>query len=177
MQQLTSSIQKWQDITEKLNDKLLGYEKETCRKLLNIQSQIRHWGKLFSRFVSPDDATVQLPERSTIAKLHNDMKNWEEIFNFEVERFSGEILLSCEDNLIQMNTAVDSWNEVALTIFRQHPNVSSDERRTEHNLMISLNNEIDKLHKNFKARMTGENGLAKGIIHLINVWDGLYVYN
>jgi len=173
LQQLTSCIQRWQDITQKINSKLLAYEKEAHRRLTNIQNQIKHWGKQFSAFVSPDEGVIHSPEQSTIAKLCTDMKNWEDVFNSEIERFSGDVLLSCEDSLVEMNIIVDDWNEAALKIFNQHPSVNSNERRVEHELMLSLNKEIDKLHKNIKLRMTGENGLAKGIIHFINVLDSL----
>ena len=138
-----------------------------------MQSQIRSWGKQFSGIVSSDGQVVKLPEQSKIAKLCEDIKNWEEVFNSEVERFSGDILLSCEDSLINMSTVVDNWNELALKIFRNHPNAQSGENRAEHQLMMSLNVEIDKLHTNFKARMTGENGLAKGMVHFINTIDSL----
>ena len=39
--------------------------------------------------------------------------------------------------------------------------------------MISLNQDVDHVHEQFKLRMTGENGLAKGLIHFINVLDNV----
>ena len=171
LQKLTSNVQQWQDLAEAFNGRLLRSEKETFRKLSHLRKQVRYWGKQFMRVVTPDEGTVNPPEKPTIAKLYGDMKHWEEVFNSEIERFSGDILLSCEDDLLKMNATVDDWSEVALKIFRRHPNKIKDENRLEHELMLSLNKEIDKLHRHFKSRMTGENGLAKGIIHFINVLD------
>lgn len=173
LQKLTTTVQQWQELAEMFNEKLIANEKETHRKLCHLRKQIRYWGKQFVRVVTPDEGTVHPPVKQTIARLYDDMKRWEEVFNMEIERFSGDVLLSCEDDLLKMNAMVDSWNEVALKIFRRHPSEDPNGNREEHDLMMSLNKEIDKFHKNLKARMTGENGVAKGMIHFINVFDSL----
>lgn len=173
LQKLTNNVQQWQEVAEAFHYKLITSEKETHRKLSSLRKQIRYWGKQFERVVTPTEGTVHTPARPTIAKLYEDMKHWEEVFNSEVERFSGDVLLSCEDDLLKMNDMVDNWSGTALKIFRRHPNKPADKNRPEHDSMLALNKDIEKLHKNFKSRMTGENGLAKGIIHFINVLDSL----
>ncbi len=100
------------------------------------------------------------------------MKRWEEVINSEIERFSGDVLLSCEDDLIKMSKMVDDWSDVASKIFRRHP-TSDGSEKPERQMMSSLNHDVEKLHKEFRLRMTGENGLAKGLIHFINVFDSL----
>jgi len=60
--------------------------------------------------------TIVRPNRQFIAKLHQELKTWEETFNEEAERFTGEVLLSREDELIKMNEQVDKWTDVAMKV-------------------------------------------------------------
>ncbi|XP_065068274.1 axonemal dynein light chain domain-containing protein 1-like isoform X3 [Rhopilema esculentum] len=172
LQELTKFVQSWQEIAESFDSKLIKCEQETYRKLNYVSKQVAYWGRQFARVVTPDEGTVHPPEKDVVTKLHEDMKRWEEVFNSEVERFSGDVLLSSEDDLVKMNRFMDSWSEVALKIFQRHPMVKNT-RRPEHEAMLVLNQQVEKLHKSLRLRMTGENGLAKGLIHLINVLDGL----
>jgi len=41
--------------------------------------------------------------------------------------------------------------------------------------MLKMNEDIEKLHHYFQLRMTGENGLVKSYINLINTLDTWYV--
>ena len=100
------------------------------------------------------------------------MKKWEEVFNNETERFSGDVLLSCEDDMVNMNKMVDSWSDIANKIFRRHP-TRDGSRKPEHEVMLTLNRNVEQVHRQFKLRMTGENGLAKGLIYFLNVLDTL----
>ena len=172
LKELTSHVTLWQDVAGEFDSKLLALEKETCEKLKQIKKQVQYWGKQFERVVTPDQSAVHPPETSTISKLCENMKQWDEIFTTEIERFSGDVLLSSEDDLLKMTRLVDDWTDVASKIFRRHP-TKDGSQRPEHESMVLLNIEVDKLHRNIKLRMTGENGLAKGMIHFINVLDSL----
>lgn len=107
--------------------------------------------------------------------LFDILKSWEEIFTSEAERFTGDILLSCEDDLLQLNTCVDLWIETAMKIFCNHPSQDGS-WHAQHNAMMSLNKNVEELHKNFKLRMSGENGLARHFIHFVNHLDTWYVF-
>ena len=121
-------------------------------------------------YFRPDEGSVHPLDGSDIHSLFNVLKSWEEIFNSEAERFTGDILLSCEDDLLQLSTCVDLWTESAVKIFANHP-VQDGDAHVQHNAMLALNRKVEKLHNEFKLRMSGENGIAKNIIHFINTLD------
>lgn len=56
------------------------------------------------------------PDQQFIKSLFEDFKSWEETLNLEAEHFTGETLLSREDELYQMNRQVDGWTDVALKV-------------------------------------------------------------
>lgn len=41
-------------------------------------------------------------------------------------------------------------------------------RWPQHEIMLQLNQEVDRLHQQYHVRVIGENGVAKGIIDLVN---------
>ena len=65
---------------------------------------------------SYDNGSVRPPDEQFIKNLSEDLKSWEETLNQEAEHFTGETLLSCEDELYQMNREVDGWTDVALKV-------------------------------------------------------------
>ena len=69
---------------------------------------------VFSR--SYDDGSVRPPDQQFIKNLFEDLKSWEETLNQEAELFTGETLLSREEELHQMNKEVDYWTDVALKV-------------------------------------------------------------
>ena len=126
----------------------------------------------FCYFHSPTENTVHAPTKDVALKLFDNVKSWEEVFNYEVERFSGDALLSCEDDLVNLNKFVDNWIDIGSRIFRRH-SIENQSKHRQHTEMLSLNQDVDHVHEQFKLRMTGENGLAKGLIHFINVLDNV----
>ena len=65
---------------------------------------------------SYDDGSVRPPDGQLTKNLFEDLKTWEETLNQEAEHFTGETLLSREEELYQMNKEVDGWTDVALKV-------------------------------------------------------------
>jgi len=63
--------------------------------------------------------------------LFEDLKSWEETLNQEAEHFTGETLLSCEEELHQMNREVDGWTDVALKVNNNSNNRQTDRQTDE----------------------------------------------
>ncbi|EDO47152.1 predicted protein, partial [Nematostella vectensis] len=84
------------------------------------------------------ETDVTIPSQKFISDLSEDMKAWEEVFNQEAERFTGEVLLAREDELYHMNKQVDKWTDVALKVFGRHQ-TPEGERWPQHIEMKELN--------------------------------------
>ena len=59
---------------------------------------------------------MRVPDQQFIKNLCEDLKHWEELLNQVAEKFTGETLLSREDELYNMNRQVDEWTDVALKV-------------------------------------------------------------
>ena len=120
LQELSGHVHRWQEITVSFNEKLALAEKASYERLQTVECSITAWAKKFERVVTPEEGTVHPPETEYIQALFTDMKSWEETFNKESERFMGDVLLSCEDDLLQLNKCVDLWIQTASNIFLNH---------------------------------------------------------
>lgn len=86
-----------------------------------------------------------------------------------MERFSGDVLLSFEDDLLRLTSAMDAWALCASKVYNTHP--TQDGTAQQRAAMLVLNKRVERLHHRFRLRMTGENGLASGYITFINTLD------
>ena len=120
-------------------------------------------------FYRPDEGSVHPFQEDDLQSLFDVMKSWEEVFNSEMERFSGDVLLSHEDDLLKMTSSVDAWIGCAVKVYNMHP--THDGTVQQRSTMLKLNKKVEKLHYQFQLRMNGENGLANGYISFINALD------
>ncbi|XP_020618075.1 axonemal dynein light chain domain-containing protein 1-like [Orbicella faveolata] len=167
LESLTNHVQKWRELSEKFNKRLVSSEEEMTHRLKRLITQLQRWKKEFQKVVNYDDGSVRPPDEQFIKSLFEDLKSWEETLNQEAEHFTGETLLSREDELYQMNRQVDGWTDVALKVFSRHQ-ADDGTRWPQHEIMLQLNQEVDRLHQQYHVRVIGENGVAKGIIDLVN---------
>ncbi|XP_032220070.1 axonemal dynein light chain domain-containing protein 1 [Nematostella vectensis] len=167
LESLTAHVQQWREMADKFNKQIESTEDKMRTKLNRLVKQFERWKKEFDKIVNYDDGSVTIPSQKFISDLSEDMKAWEEVFNQEAERFTGEVLLAREDELYHMNKQVDKWTDVALKVFGRHQ-TPEGERWPQHIEMKELNQNVDKLHQQYHVRIIGENGVAKGIIDLVN---------
>lgn len=58
-------------------------------------------------------------------------------------------------------------NDVVFQVFSRHQSQDGT-RWPQHEVMLQLNAEVDRLQQQYHVRIIGENGVAKGIIDLVN---------
>lgn len=167
LERLTHHVQRWRELSDKFNKSLVSSEEEMINRLKRLIAQLQKWKKEFQKIVNYDDGSVRPPDGQLIKNLFEDLKTWEETLNQEAEHFTGETLLSREEELYQMNKEVDGWTDVALKVFSRHQSQDGT-RWPQHEVMLQLNAEVDRLQQQYHVRIIGENGVAKGIIDLVN---------
>ena len=118
----------------------------------------------------PEEGSVHPLGNNDIEKLFDTLASWEDIFNQELERFTGDVLLSCEDDLLKLNNCMDNWIDVSFKVFANHPNQDGSENPNQ-KTMIELNKRVKQLHDYLQLRMSGENGVARGTTNLVNSLD------
>ncbi|XP_067017246.1 axonemal dynein light chain domain-containing protein 1-like isoform X2 [Acropora muricata] len=167
LEKLTNHVQTWRELSEKLNKRVDATEEGMRKKLERLVSQLQRWRKEFQKIVNYDDGSVRPPDQQFIKRLYEDFKSWEGALNEEAELFTGETLLAREEELHLMNKEVDCWTDVAVKIFSRHQSEDGS-RWPQHEVMLQFNTEVDRLHQQYHLRIIGENGVAKGIIDLVN---------
>ena len=68
------------------------------------------------------------PDGQFMKNLFEDLKSWEETLNQEAEHFTGETLLSREEELYHMNKEVDGWTDVALKVNNKQTNKQTNKQ-------------------------------------------------
>jgi len=171
LQALQQHVRDWQDIVESFDESLRNAESQSVKQIKKMRSELEIWSKDFSRVVTPDEGTVHPPAENTMQRLFETFKSWEELLNAEAERFQGEALLACEDGLLKMQSLVDSWTLVAQKLFAHHPMSDPSHEHPQNESMNALNKLIEEMHQRYRLRMSGENGIASSMIHIINSLD------
>ncbi|XP_046844045.1 axonemal dynein light chain domain-containing protein 1-like isoform X2 [Xenia sp. Carnegie-2017] len=166
LQEVVNSFQSWKDLAEKFFKQMIKDEENLKSNLDVAVNQLLKWKKEFQKFISSDGGHVQVPEKILIEELLCDMKSWEEMCSKEGEKFTGGSLLSSQEHLILLYHKVEEWTDVAHKIFRRHTFCDRNVIYTEE--MMTLNKIVEKLHQQFQIRVSGENGVAKGLICISN---------
>ena len=78
-------------------------------------------------------------------------------FSVQCERYGGEELISCQENLTLLAQLQDSWGEVGLELFRRHPAPDGAPPRGQE-AMRELASNVSELHKQLDTRINGESG-------------------
>lgn len=101
------------------------------------------------------------------------MRNWEEVLGKEAEKFGGDTLLNGQEKLSIIRQQMDGWTDNALKVFSRHRKEGANSHPDQEGMM-TLNEEVEELLKQFSNRITGENGVAPHAIHLMHgleTWD------
>ncbi|XP_070532396.1 axonemal dynein light chain domain-containing protein 1-like isoform X2 [Ptychodera flava] len=175
MSTLQGFVDKFRDLIASFYQHLKNSDKTSRDRLKQVRAGIERWIEEFTENVigMPPDYAVRPPVKESVDKLYEDIRLWEETINKEVEKFGGDILLSFEDNLYQINKQMEGWTETAVKIFSRHLAEDGGEFPA-HNEMLKMNKSVEALMSLLKVRVNGENGVAKGFITLQNameVWD------
>lgn len=75
--------------------------------------------------------SVRPPDQQFIKNLFEDLKSWEETLNQEAEHFTGETLLTREEELLHMSKEVDGWTDVALKVENKNRVTKQTNKRTD----------------------------------------------
>ena len=101
------------------------------------------------------------------------IREWEDALNQECESFGGDTMLSLQEEMAGIKRLVLTWADEGSNLFSRHT-LEDGSACPDQASMLQLNSEIDELMAQFTVRLTGDNGVAHGVISLINIlesWD------
>lgn len=73
-------------------------------------------------------------ERHMIENLWINLKQWQDIANFQSEQFAGEVLLERQEQMKEIENVFYQWTELAIGITRRHPS-KQDKQHKEGTVM------------------------------------------
>uniref|UniRef100_F6Q7B5 Axonemal dynein light chain domain-containing protein 1 n=1 Tax=Ciona intestinalis TaxID=7719 RepID=F6Q7B5_CIOIN len=169
LSQMQKHVQQWRDLMFHFSQSLEGADKRSVVSLEKVKEGIETWMEKFE-FKNILTLFMKIPPNEFVEKLSDAMKEWEEKLGEDSERFAGGQLLNNKEQLSKMNKESEAWTEVALHVYRRHK-TDTGESFPLATTMIDLNEKFHNLVKQLEIRISGENGVAKGIIALQNNLD------
>ncbi|XP_052789465.1 axonemal dynein light chain domain-containing protein 1-like isoform X3 [Mya arenaria] len=166
-------VERWRDMVEEFSITLRHREEEMRKQLRVLAPGIEWWLKELRKCFTKDGQFVRAPDEKEQRGLLEEMRKWEELLSHETEKFGGDMLLSGQEQLHAVKMEMEGWTDNALQMFGRHRSVEGEAHPDQRNMM-NLNDEVDKLLHQFNTRITGENGVATNVIHLMNgmeTWD------
>ncbi|PIK62067.1 putative axonemal dynein light chain domain-containing protein 1 [Apostichopus japonicus] len=169
-------IARHRELIIRFDEVLLEDDQKSHERLIQVKLGVEKWMEHFEGSIVASDhihTVINAPSTEMIQSLYDDMRTWQQVLNKEVEKFGGDVLLTREDSLEQVQKQVDVWTETALQVFNRHkPNDSINNPNQEK--LEEMIQECQQLHTQYQTRTNGENGTARGFINIqnsIESWD------
>ncbi|XP_008059608.1 axonemal dynein light chain domain-containing protein 1-like, partial [Carlito syrichta] len=165
LQKLT---QKWRDLMNKFKQEVEESEESTKETLQIIKDGLIKWQQFFENNNEKD--TVPPNKENIVNLIISDFKQWQKVLNEEQEKLTGDLLLSKYDTLKIIKHLQENWTDIGLGIFGRHKSLEG-EMPPEQQYMEEIIKNIGKLYKDYEVRITGENGISKILLSVINSLD------
>ncbi|XP_044131150.1 axonemal dynein light chain domain-containing protein 1 isoform X1 [Bufo gargarizans] len=159
IQQIT---ERWRDHTTRFHLELQRSVESAREKLQIICRDLKNWQLYFQEKVFVDWRYNGLPEEAAIAILQ-DVKNWENMLVEEQQQFEGHNVLNSQESLKAASDIQKEWSHLGEKLLKRHQGLDGSPA-PEHKAMEDLNNTIEELHEQYRKRVEGENGVAKGLM-------------
>lgn len=174
LSKLQQHVEKWRSLIFLFMQKLETADKNTRTSLNTVLHGIEEYVIMFNAMIQKQPETgsrtfLHTPDH-LVPELSESFKKWEELISKDGERFGGDMLLSNQETLNEMKREVLAWTDMALTVYRRHKPEQQDIHPLS-NIMNEIGELLHDLTKQLQVRVSGENGVARGMISLQNGLD------
>jgi len=166
LQDLQNSVEHWRSKIASFSRELERIDDSMRDQLEKILSEVDSWKDDLTIRIRPT-GRVEIPPDYPVEKLFQQCRMWEEMLSVLIERFSGDTLLASQEDLTKISRLVDIWKDSAINIFSHHPRKDSKRHPCQESLLL-VDKECEEMMQQFIVRVSGENGVARGIIGLVN---------
>ncbi|XP_074655207.1 axonemal dynein light chain domain-containing protein 1-like [Tubulanus polymorphus] len=171
---LQTHVDTWRDLIEGFNFGMKQRDEEMKVSLHKVRDSMSALREDFEQtHIDEDGCMHHVPDNDKVTEYFNTIKQWEESIGQAVEQFGGDIMLTQQETLENIRKEVEGWTDCGLIVFNRHRGEDGSPY-PDHDNMMHMNSEIDDLLTQYQIRLTGENGVARGIIQLHNIietWD------
>ncbi|XP_053718808.1 axonemal dynein light chain domain-containing protein 1 isoform X2 [Synchiropus splendidus] len=144
---------------------LKNIDKEAHEKMAAIQKGIAKW---ITFCCTTERCVISKCEKSAVADILVDLKQWIKMLTVQSEHYQGEQLLFCQQTVIQLVEQREQWLERSLLLYRTHMH-PDDELPTVQSELRDLDSFISEHQKHLDLHFTGESGIYLNILSLIGL--------
>ncbi|XP_056012057.1 axonemal dynein light chain domain-containing protein 1-like isoform X3 [Ostrea edulis] len=180
---LQTHVENWRDLVDEFNIILKTREEEMKINISSLKGSMQKWmfeirkicllTRSRNHQVTKEGHFQKSPDETVLRMFLEEMRTWEEVLGKEAEKFGGDTLLNGQEKLSVIRQQMDGWTDNALKVFSRHRKEGAQNHPDQEGMM-TLNEEVEELLRQFSNRITGENGVAPHAIHLMHgleTWD------
>ncbi|KAL5483818.1 hypothetical protein EMCRGX_G020233 [Ephydatia muelleri] len=166
-----SNMRQWRDRVVNMAQRLQDMENAIAEKVAVVEERLTSWNDQFKD--TAEDTKVIL-SRKQMEGLWSDLKSWQDTFTKGLEQFGGEVLHERQQEIKQLRALVQTLTDTAAQLFTRHKCLPDSPSCPEHDTLLVLVTSIETHMHITDIRLSGENGVAAGLIHLmapLETWD------
>ncbi|KAM5148096.1 axonemal dynein light chain domain-containing protein 1 [Mantella aurantiaca] len=162
LSEIQQSTEKWREHMTRFDQEVKRNEESSREKLQIICRDMKKWHLYFQENVFVNWHYYAVPEEMAVSALE-DLKSWENMLAEEQQQFEGNKVLNSQDSLKAAADIQKEWSLLGEEVLRRHQCLDGTPA-PEHKAMDELNNTIKILCEQYRRRVEGENGVARGLM-------------
>ncbi|XP_068095833.1 axonemal dynein light chain domain-containing protein 1 [Hyperolius riggenbachi] len=164
LSEIQQTTEKWREHMARFDQEVKRSEESSREKLRIICTDLKKWHLYFQEKVFVDWKYSRVPEEVAVSALE-DLKTWENMLSEEQQQYEGNKVLSNQESLKAAADIQKEWTQLGEKVLRRHQGLDG-KPAPEQEAMDDLNNTIELLCQQYKTRVEGENGVARGLLAL-----------
>ncbi|XP_040215892.1 axonemal dynein light chain domain-containing protein 1 isoform X2 [Rana temporaria] len=162
LSEVQQSTEKWREHMARFDQEVKRSEESSREKLQIICRDMKKLHAYFQEKIFVDWNYYAVPDEIVVSVL-DDLKTWENMLAEEQQQFEGNKVLSSQESLKAAADIQKEWAHVGEEVLRRHRGLDGTPS-PEHKAMADLNNTIEVLCEQYRRRVEGENGVARGLM-------------
>ncbi|XP_077308966.1 axonemal dynein light chain domain-containing protein 1 isoform X1 [Lithobates pipiens] len=162
LSEIQQSTEKWREHMARFDQEVKRSEESSREKLQIICRDMKKLHAYFQEKIFVDWNYYAIPDEIVVSVL-DDLKTWENMLAEEQQQFEGNKVLSSQESLKAAADIQKEWAHVGEEVLRRHRGLDGTPS-PEHKAMDDLNNTIEMLCEQYRRRVEGDNGVARGLM-------------
>nr|DBA18040.1 TPA: hypothetical protein GDO54_016335 [Pyxicephalus adspersus] len=173
LSEIQQSTEKWREHMARFDQEVKRTEESSKEKLQIICRDMKKWHSYFQEKVFVDWHYHTILDEVAVSVLE-DLKSWENMLVEEQQQFEGNKVLSSQESLKTAAEIQKEWSQLGEEVLKRHHRLDGTPA-PEQKAMDDLNNTIEMLCEQYRRRVEGENGVARGLMTFLSSLSNLSV--
>ncbi|XP_075038400.1 axonemal dynein light chain domain-containing protein 1 [Mixophyes fleayi] len=167
LSEIQQTTEGWREHLARFDLEVQRSEESSREKMQIICTDLKKWLMYFQENVVSVDWHYQaVPEEAAVSLLQ-DLQNWKNMLSEEQQQFEGSRVVNSQESLQAAADIQKQWSQLGEIVFKRHESVDGSPA-PEHQFMEDLNNTTKQLCEQYRRRVQGDNGVARGLTSFSN---------